>query len=521
MTVLRAACLAALFLFGAAAAATAEDVTLTSRDGSLEVSGTLLGYDGEFYRIDTIYGELTVDGTGVTCSGPGCPDVTAYVAEVRFSGTRRMGSVLMPALIESFAARNGYLPQLTVASDTQFSYVLTDQRSGRVAARLHFTLNSTAEGFADLLTDEADLVLALREPREAEVAAHRAAGRGNLNSHFRSLIVGLDALVPVVSPGNPVRRIGMEDLARVFAGEITDWTELGWPEGPIALHLREPGAGLSELFRARVLDAYGLAEAPGIVRHDSNSELTDAVARNVLAIGVSGLSEVGNAVAMGLEGGCGIFSEANDITLKTEDYPLTTPLFIYLPPRRLPLLAREFLRYVRSPAAQPVIRRAGFVDLGHGRIDLAGQGVRLANAISAAGEETPLTELQRLVWLMRGVERLTIAFRFRGGTTELDPQSRSNVDLLADLLEAGNFNDQRLTFVGFSDGEGPATANLRLARRRADAVRAAVLKAAPLADRSRIAMAVEAFGEAMPMACDDTDWGRSVNRRVEVWVAHK
>ena len=34
----------------------------------------------------------------------------------------------------------------------------------------------------------------------------------------------------------------------------------------------------------------------------------------------------------------------------------------------------------------------------------------------------------------------------------------------------------------------------------------------------RVAMRAEAFGEAMPMACDDTGWGRQVNRRVEVWV---
>jgi phosphate transport system substrate-binding protein len=34
----------------------------------------------------------------------------------------------------------------------------------------------------------------------------------------------------------------------------------------------------------------------------------------------------------------------------------------------------------------------------------------------------------------------------------------------------------------------------------------------------RIDMSVDAFGEAMPMACDETAWGRQVNRRVEVWV---
>ena len=36
--------------------AVAEDVTLTSRDGSIELTGTLLTFDGEFYRVDTEFG---------------------------------------------------------------------------------------------------------------------------------------------------------------------------------------------------------------------------------------------------------------------------------------------------------------------------------------------------------------------------------------------------------------------------------------------------------------------------------
>ena len=34
----------------------------------------------------------------------------------------------------------------------------------------------------------------------------------------------------------------------------------------------------------------------------------------------------------------------------------------------------------------------------------------------------------------------------------------------------------------------------------------------------RVTLSAEGFGEALPMACEDTDWGRAVNRRVEVWV---
>ncbi len=49
-------------------------------------------------------------------------------------------------------------------------------------------------------------------------------------------------------------------------------------------------------------------------------------------------------------------------------------------------------------------------------------------------------------------------------------------------------------------------------------MRDAVLAAAKTPGELRVALEVEAFGEALPMACDDSDWGRQVNRRVEVWL---
>jgi phosphate transport system substrate-binding protein len=44
------------------------------------------------------------------------------------------------------------------------------------------------------------------------------------------------------------------------------------------------------------------------------------------------------------------------------------------------------------------------------------------------------------------------------------------------------------------------------------------MREAAAADLNRLRFRVEAFGEAMPMACDDTSWGSAVNRRVEVWL---
>ena len=138
--------------------------------------------------------------------------------------------------------------------------------------------------------------------------------------------------------------------------------------------------------------------------------------------------------------------------------------------------------------------------------------------IRVFNRETGLDELQRMVDVLRPAARLTITFRFEAGSTVLDAQSRSNVVLLARLLEAGIYDGRELMFVGFSDGVGDAGINLKIAKRRASATLVAVTKAATTLRPAQVSLGVEGFGEALPMACDDTEWGRQVNRRVEVWI---
>ena len=515
----RAATLAALFLLALCVPGRAEDVTLTSRDGSVVITGDLLGYDGEFYRVDTVYGTLTVDASGVICDGPGCPDLTAFVARFTFSGARTMGEVLLPSLVEAFAARSGYAVERRFVDDTHFTYLLTDDATGALSAEIGFRVTSTAEGFADLLANETDLVLSTRPVTAQEAALARETGLGDLDDPRSSRILALDAMAVIVSPRNPMTGLTLDQIARIYAGEIVNWSALGGADAPIALHLRAAESGIAQAFAARLAQLSGKNLTASILRHDSNAGLADTVADDPLAIGIAPYSDTGNARVLDIYGKCGMVSVLDDLTVKSEDYPLALPLLLYTPARRLPLLARELLKFARSPAAQLVVARAGFVDLRLYTVPVAEQGLRLVNAIAEAGEEVPLEELQRLVAAMEGTERLTLSFRFQPGGTVLDAQSRSNVEILAQQIEAGSFDNRPLVFVGFSDGDGPADANARLSRRRAVAVRDAVLRAAPTADRARLLISVEGFGEVMPMACDDADWGKEINRRVEVWAA--
>jgi phosphate transport system substrate-binding protein len=341
---------------------------------------------------------------------------------------------------------------------------------------------------------------------------------GDLTGPGRGRVLALDAIVPVVAPGNPVREITMPDLARVFAGEIVNWADLGGPDAPITLYFPSEESGLAQAAQDYLLHPANRTLAETAQRAAPDGTLVRRVAEDPFGIGIAGYSGTGTAQALTLAGDCGFRLAASPWTIKTEDYPLTSPMFMYLPARRLPKIGREFLAYLRSPTAQVVVRRAGFVDQAAERIGLDVQGDRFANAILAAGPEVPLDELHRMTAFLRPMTRLTLSFRFETGASRPDAQSRSNLALLAETIESGAFDGRRLVFVGFSDGEGPAPANQRIALARAEAVRNAVMSAAQAAGAGQVEIGVEAFGEALPMACDNSDWGRKVNRRVEVWV---
>jgi len=517
MTLTRVAT-ATLLLLTLASGIAAQDITLTSHDGKVEITGNLLGYDGEFYRVETQFGALTVDGSGVTCAGPACPNLTDYVAEIRFSGASVMAESLLPSLIVGFALQEGLIATPERVGPDSFLYALHQPDRLTPLARFYFQVGNTQQGLADLTDNTADIAMALREIRDPENEAARAAGLGDLTHARRSRVLALDAMVAVVARDNLLKQISPEDLARVLSGAVSNWSELGGPDAPIAVHVPDPGSGLAQAIEDKLLSPADTTISDAAIRHRRNSDLLKAVERDSLALGISSRATAGTLRALPLSGGCGHALAATRQAIKTEDYPLTAPMFLYLPDRRLPRIARQFLAYTQSSAAQSAIRKAEFVDQEPETLRIGLQGDRLANAILTGGSEVGLEKVQQMVKTLQPMSRLSLSFRFETGSSRPDAQSRANILQLAQSLETGTLDISKLVFAGFSDGDGSASTNERIALRRAQTVRNAVLAAVETSLPDSVEIAVEGFGEAMPMACDDTEWGRKINRRVEVWV---
>ncbi len=500
----RCAAIAAAIAVGAVSSATANPVTVQTESGGLSLTGEIVAFDGTYLSLGTEYGPITVDVRGMTCDGADCSRITDFVPTLRFSGAARLTGYLYPALVEGYARSKGFVAERTDTADGEFSYLLTPNSGAGVL--FEFSVSDSTDGFADLAAGTADIALSQRRARPDETAG-------------RLRIIALDALTAAVTAGHELRSISVQDLAGILSGEVSDWSEMGLAPGAIEVILGAQDGAYSEELAALVLGPTGRRLSDGIRTYPTQTAVAEAVSANPAAITVLPIGALGNTRSLLLAEQCGVRLIPRIHSVKAEDYPLTFPLYYYIAPRRLPAHGLDFLAWLNTAEAQLVIRRAGLVDLGGVPVPLELQGERFAAAIALAGDDVGLAELQRLVRFATARSRLSSTFRFEPGSSNLDAPSQSHLYSVSAAIRSGRYDGRQLTLVGFSDAEGSTSANRDLSRARAEAVRDAILADLRTDLPEGVLLDVESFGEALPMGCDDTEWGRQINRRVELWVS--
>ncbi|MEM6727724.1 MAG: OmpA family protein [Pseudomonadota bacterium] len=471
----------------------AQTVTLRFPDGSFEVSGPLLSFDGAAYRVETRFGVLTIAADQVECEGD-CPAL-GDAPIIRLAGAPAVADVLLPSLVDAFARSLG-VASAPVAVNGSIGLALV-AGEGREIARFEIAPMPTAEAFAAMARGGADIVLADRPVTEGERQAILDAELGDVAAPLRRRMIarqrlGFFAAEDVALPSLTVAQL----LALTRPGAA--WADVGGPEVAVSLGAE---AGFEEAATAR------LAELAEIVGVEAGRLIGDA-APNALLATSSPLSPI--SLSHGCEPGSADGAEG-------DAYPLMLHFWAYTAAPRLPDLGRAFLIFAGGPDAQRVVDRAGFIDKRPRPIPLAAQGDRIARAVTELSAELSFDDLRGALERLRGYDRLSTVFRFAPGDRSLTAESRNEAASLADVLDAGRFDGRELIFVGLTDSTGPSEGNQRLSAARANRARDAV-RAAMATQTDRVEMVAEGFGELLPLACDAGAWGQHVNRRVEVWL---
>ena len=170
-------------------------------------------------------------------------------------------------------------------------------------------------------------------------------------------VVALDGIAVIVNAGSKVEDLSVEQIAKIFTGEITDWSEVGGEAGKISCIGREAGSGTRDGFESIT----GTKDACKLDQElTSTGGVIEAVAGNANAIGYASLSAVEgkDTVKAVTVGGIACTEE----TVLDGSYAIQRPfVLVTKTDASLSTAAQAFFDYATSTAANDLIKAAGAV----------------------------------------------------------------------------------------------------------------------------------------------------------------
>ena len=168
-------------------------------------------------------------------------------------------------------------------------------------------------------------------------------------------IVALDGIAIIVSKDSKVADLTVEQLKKMFTGEITNWKEVGGDDGEIVLVGREAGSGTRGAFEELV----GVEDACKYLNeYSSTGDVIGNVASNPSAIGYASLSAVrDNVKAVKVNG-----VDCTEATVQDGTYEIQRPfVMITKDGTQLSDAAQAFLDFAMSADTANLIAQAGAV----------------------------------------------------------------------------------------------------------------------------------------------------------------
>lgn len=190
-------------------------------------------------------------------------------------------------------------------------------------------------------------------------AAQIGMSSRNLMPDEKSLIaipIAYDAIAVIVHPSNPLADLSVEQVRKIFSGQITNWRDLGGPPQPITLVTREEGSGTREAFQHLIMGPTEISLRALV--QDSNGAIRQVVADDRHAIGYISLGLVDQRVkALRIDG-----VEPSIENIKGQSYKMIRP-FLFVFKAEPQGLAKSFLDYSVSEAGQKILVQEGLISI--------------------------------------------------------------------------------------------------------------------------------------------------------------
>ena len=229
--------------------------------------------------------------------------------------------------------------------------------------RISVTGGGTGTGMAALISGTVDIANASRQIKSEEV---QEAEKNGIEPH--EYVIARDAIAVIVNPENPIDQITLEQVSRIYRGEINNWKELGSYDRPIVRVSRETNSGTHVYFLESVIrlgdsDNKFLFSTDTLLLPSSEGIIAE-VSENPNAIGYDGLGYVTPTVKMIAlaEDPQGPFVIPSAETVTDGSYQVSRDLYMYT--GSAPSAATQaYLKWIHEAEAQKIVSELGFVPI--------------------------------------------------------------------------------------------------------------------------------------------------------------
>jgi phosphate transport system substrate-binding protein len=209
----------------------------------------------------------------------------------------------------------------------------------------------TAAGIKSFIKGDIDICTASRTFRGEEIKM--------LAEHFKSVgfsfIIAKDALTVFINPRNKVRDFTIEQLKKIFTGEIRNWKELGGEDHSIDVLNRNPNSGTYLYFKEHVLS--GLDYTQDAITKPTTLSIVDEVVSDENAISYGGIGYQRELTGASVEG-----IKPSEINVRNDIYPISRYLYFYTLNSPSGII-KDFIDWVIGPEGQQIVERAGYISL--------------------------------------------------------------------------------------------------------------------------------------------------------------
>ncbi len=223
------------------------------------------------------------------------------------------------------------------------------------------TGGGSGTGIASLINKQTDIANSSRAMKDEEIEIAKERGVNPV-----AIVFALDGLALIVHESLPVESLTLDEVSKIYKGEITNWNEVGGPNLEISMYGRQSNSGTYIYFRDNVLKG---DYSPKVRGMNGTAQIVEAVRKDKAGIGYVGIGYIIddqgnllsgiNSLKIAKDENSPAVSSLEPENVRSGLYPIVRPLYQYtdgLPEGNL----LDFIIFELSDEGQKLVISEGY-----------------------------------------------------------------------------------------------------------------------------------------------------------------